>query len=205
MLNKLDWPTAVFCWPVVTLPKLFLPTAVFLIPEVLDVNASKPTAVFAEPVTAASKAFSPRTVFSATEFAPLPTLIEFMVASLDIFTFPDESITSLSVASIAWNLWVALLKNKTPLFPQFIILSVPSCTRTKSFVPEFPNCNCALSSNFTWLDADNSPVTDTPEAVVANLGFPSYISSTLVLGLNLAITSSWAWLISNFCPVGISM
>jgi hypothetical protein len=48
----------------------------------LAVREFLPIAVLFPPVTAASKALSPRTVLPATEFAPLPTVIEFIVASL---------------------------------------------------------------------------------------------------------------------------
>jgi hypothetical protein len=49
---------------------------------VFSVKVLLPIATLLSPVTAASKAFLPRTVLPATEFAPLPTVIEFIVASL---------------------------------------------------------------------------------------------------------------------------
>ena len=65
-----------------------------------DVTADKeflPIAVFPLPVTAASKALSPRTVLLETEFAPLPTVTPFMVASADICTLPAEVTVKRSV------------------------------------------------------------------------------------------------------------
>ena len=64
------------------LPKAVKPTAVFPPPLVLSVSASKPIAVLFAPELAASKAFSPRTVQAVIEFVPLPTVTEFIVASL---------------------------------------------------------------------------------------------------------------------------
>ena len=59
-----------------------------LAPEVNAVSAFLPIAVLSPPVTEASKALSPRTVLPATEFAPLPTVTEFIVASAVVVTPP---------------------------------------------------------------------------------------------------------------------
>ena len=88
-------PTDVLCWPVVVSAKALFPTAVFESPEVFNVKAFLPIAVLFPPVTAASKAFSPRTVLPATEFVPLPTVIEFMVASVVPVIAPVTSIPAL--------------------------------------------------------------------------------------------------------------
>jgi len=98
--SKASNPTPTLLLAVVFDFKELLPTATLEAPLVFAVKALKPIAVLLAPVTAASKAFSPRTVLPATEFAPLPTVTEFMVASAEptippVTDMPVEVVSSL--------------------------------------------------------------------------------------------------------------
>ena len=108
LVAKAPLPTAVFKVPVLFDCKAFCPTAVLLEAVVLVLKAPEPTAVFDDPEvqavkeflpiavlfppeTEASKAVSPKTVLPATEFAPLPIITEFIVASLLVTVNPLPS------------------------------------------------------------------------------------------------------------------
>ena len=76
-----------------------------------------PIAVFAPLVTAASRASKPRTVLVATEFAPLPTVIPFMVASVvNVGVILDPAIAALAFISALTIVPSAILAEVTALF-----------------------------------------------------------------------------------------
>ena len=95
--------------PVVSASKVSLPTATLLVPLVNAPNASFPIAVLFPPLTEAFKAFSPKAVFPETEFVPLPTVTEFIVASAVEVIPPVKVLKSIQPSSAELRIFNKLL------------------------------------------------------------------------------------------------